>query len=68
VLLSALSPLDLKPLFGPDSAHKHSRRCVRLDLDLSALRTDVDDDESLLEAIRIGVGSHTAVVLGSALN
>jgi 2-phospho-L-lactate/phosphoenolpyruvate guanylyltransferase len=68
VLLSALSARDLRPQFGPDSARKHSRDCVRLDLDLPALRTDVDDDQSLLDAIDIGVGRHTAVVLRTALN
>jgi len=66
VLLSALSPRDLHPRFGPDSARRHSRDCVRLDLDLPALRTDVDDDQSLRLAIAIGVGRHTAVVLRPA--
>jgi len=66
VLLSALSPRDLHPRFGPDSAREHSRDCVRLDLDLPALRTDVDDDLSLRNAITIGVGRHTAVVLHPA--
>jgi 2-phospho-L-lactate guanylyltransferase len=63
VLLSALSPRDLHPRFGLDSAREHSRDCVRLDLDLPALRTDVDDDQSLRTAITIGVGRHTALVL-----
>jgi 2-phospho-L-lactate/phosphoenolpyruvate guanylyltransferase len=66
VLLTALSPRDLHPQFGPDSARKHSRDCMRLDLDLPALRTDVDDDQSLRHAITIGVGRHTAVVLRAA--
>jgi len=66
VLLAALSPRDLHPRFGPDSARRHSRDCVRLDLDLPALRTDVDDDQSLRRAIAIGVGRHTAVVLRPA--
>jgi len=63
VLLSALSPQDLYPHFGPDSARKHARHCVRLDLDLPALRTDVDDDQGLRRAVAIGVGRHTAAVL-----
>ena len=63
VLLSALSPQDLHPRFGPDSARKHGRDCVRLDLDLPALRTDVDDDQALRRAVAIGVGRHTAAVL-----
>ena len=63
VLLSARSPRDLHPRFGPNSAREHSRDCVRLDLDLPALRTDVDDDQGLRKAVAIGVGRHTAVVL-----
>jgi len=64
VLLSALSPRDLHPRFGSDSAREHSRDGVRLDLDLPSLRTDVDDDRALRQAIAIGVGRHTAMVLG----
>ena len=63
VLLSALSPKDLHPRFGPGSADQHARECVRLDLDLPALRTDVDDDKALRRAVEIGVGKHTAAVL-----
>ena len=66
VLLSALSAAELDPRFGPDSAREHSRQGVRLDLDLPALRTDVDDDRALADAIRIGGGRHTAVVLDLA--
>jgi 2-phospho-L-lactate/phosphoenolpyruvate guanylyltransferase len=66
VLLSSLSPDDLHPRFGPNSARAHSSDCERLDLDLPALRTDVDDDEALRKAVAIGVGRHTAVVLGLA--
>jgi 2-phospho-L-lactate guanylyltransferase len=66
VLLSALSPRDLHPRFGPDSAREHARDCVRLDLDLPALRTDVDDDQGLRQAIAMGVGRHTAAVLDLA--
>ena len=63
VLLSALSPHDLQPRFGANSAREHARRHVRLDLDLPALRTDVDDDETLRQALAIGVGRHTAAAL-----
>lgn len=63
VLLSALSPSDLHPRFGPDSARAHARDSVRLDLNLPALRTDVDDDQGLRHAVTIGVGRHTATVL-----
>lgn len=66
VLLSALSPEDLHPRFGVNSAREHGCQCVRLDLDLPALRTDVDDDEALLRALVIGVGRHTAAVLRQA--
>lgn len=68
VLLSALTPQDLHPRFGPDSAREHARDCTRLDLDLPALRTDVDDDQALRRAIAIGVGRHTAAVLHLALD
>jgi 2-phospho-L-lactate guanylyltransferase len=66
VLLSALSPQDLDPRFGPASALEHARDSMRLELDLPALRTDVDDDRSLRTAITIGVGRHTALVLRPA--
>ena len=66
VLLSAQSPQHLHPRFGPNSAHEHSRDSARLDLDLPALRTDVDDDLTLRDAIAIGVGRFTAAVLRPA--
>jgi len=66
VLLSALSPDDLHPRFGVASAGKHGLDCSRMDLDLPGLRTDVDDDESLRQALAIGVGVHTAAVLSQA--
>ena len=68
VLLSALSPHDIHPRFGPDSAREHARDCVRLDLDLPGLRTDVDDDQALHRALAIGVGRHTAAVLRLTLD
>ena len=66
VLLSSLSPRDLQPRFGAHSAREHGRTHVRLDLDMPALRTDVDDDETLRQALAIGVGRHTAAVLHQA--
>jgi 2-phospho-L-lactate/phosphoenolpyruvate guanylyltransferase len=63
VLLAALTPQGLHPRFGPASAREHARECVRLDLDLPALRTDVDDDVALRRALDIGVGRYTAAVL-----
>ena len=68
VLLSALCPHDIHPQFGPDSAREHARDCVRLDLDLPGLRTDVDDDQALRRALAIGVGRHTAAVLHLTLD
>lgn len=64
VLLSALSPQDLDPQFGARSAREHARSCERLELQLPALRTDVDDDEALRKAMALGVGRHTAAVMG----
>ena len=66
VLLSAQLPRDLQPRFGPDSARAHARDSVRLDLGLPALRTDVDDDQTLRDALVIGVGRYTAAVLRPA--
>jgi 2-phospho-L-lactate guanylyltransferase len=66
VLLTALSATGLNPRFGVESAREHGRDCVRLDLDLPTLRTDVDDDEGLRRALAIGVGRHTAAVLHQA--
>jgi len=68
VLLSALRSRELRPRFGPDSAREHGVESVRLDLDLPALRTDVDDDQALRRAVAIGVGQHTAAVLRLALD
>jgi 2-phospho-L-lactate guanylyltransferase len=48
------------PRFGPGSAAAHEQDgAVRLELDLPRLRTDVDDRESLLQAMRLGLGVHT---------
>jgi 2-phospho-L-lactate guanylyltransferase len=63
VLLAARSALLLEPRFGAGSAEAHGRDSVRLDLDLPTLRSDVDDDASLREAARLGVGRHTSAVL-----
>ncbi|MEO7069528.1 MAG: hypothetical protein ABI131_03455 [Nostocoides sp.] len=49
-------------------AAAHARDCVRLNLDLPALRTDVDDDQALRRAVTIGVGRHTAAVLHLTLD
>lgn len=67
VLLSALSTGDLHPRFGPGSALAHGRDYVQLNLDLPSLRTDVDDDQGLRDAMLIGVGRRTALVLGAVV-
>lgn len=68
VLLSAQAVQDVNPRFGAHSAREHGRDNTRLDLDLPALQTDVDDDEALRQAVDIGVGRHTAAVLNSVLD
>lgn len=66
VLLSAQLPRDLQPRFGTDSAREHARDSVQLDLALPALRTDVDDDQTLRDAVALGMGRYTAAVLRPA--
>lgn len=65
VLLTALAAQALVPAFGPGSAARHeSSGHTRLELPLPRLRTDVDDDRSLADAITLGVGRATRVCLG----
>lgn len=59
VLLAHHDPAALAPRFGRGSAARHARRCTVLELDLPTLRHDVDDLESLHEAVELGVGQHT---------
>jgi len=66
VLLAALDPTELVPRFGIGSAAAHARHHMRLDLDLAALRSDVDDDDALRRAVAMGVGAHTHAVLALA--
>jgi 2-phospho-L-lactate guanylyltransferase len=67
VLLTALEARRLVARFGAGSAARHEAGGHhRLDLDLSRLRTDVDDDASLAAAVRLGVGAATAAVLDGA--
>lgn len=64
VLLTATAPNGLQPLFGEGSASAHaSAGHRRLDLDLPGLRRDVDDEATLGEALRLGIGPHTAALL-----
>lgn len=63
VLLTHHDPAALAPRFGRGSAARHARRCTVLSLDLPTLRHDVDDLESLHQAIDLGVGPHTTRAL-----
>jgi 2-phospho-L-lactate/phosphoenolpyruvate guanylyltransferase len=64
VLLTAVAGELLGPAFGPGSAGRHEAAGhTRLELDLPRLRTDVDDDQDLDAAVRLGVGPTTASVL-----
>ncbi|RNI23257.1 2-phospho-L-lactate guanylyltransferase [Flexivirga caeni] len=65
VLISHHDAARLVPRFGSGSAARHARSATVLELDLPRLRTDVDDDESLARAVELGVGAHTAGVLGT---
>ncbi len=54
----------LTPRFGTGSAVAHeSAGHTRLELDLPGLRRDVDDEQSLRDALGLGVGAHTASLL-----
>lgn len=53
----------LRPAFGADSAARHARHAVRLDLDLPRLRRDVDDAADLAAAERLGLGAQTRAAL-----
>lgn len=66
VLLTHQEAGRLAPRFGHGSALRHGQTARRLDLDLPRLRTDVDDLESLLQAVAMGLGRHTAAVLQDA--
>ena len=66
VLLAASRSGLLQPRFGTVSARAHARDHVTLDLDLPALRSDVDDDRALARALSLGVGERTSTVLGPA--
>jgi 2-phospho-L-lactate/phosphoenolpyruvate guanylyltransferase len=64
VLLGAREARWTHPRFGSGSAARHEAAGhTRLDLDLDRLRRDVDDEASLGEALRLGVGPNTAALL-----
>ncbi|GLY30124.1 2-phospho-L-lactate guanylyltransferase [Kineosporia sp. NBRC 101731] len=64
VLLAAADPSTLRPSFGPESARRHTESGARrLDLDLPALRRDVDTQADLAVARQIGLGRRTRAAL-----
>ena len=68
VLLGSSEASSVRPRFGSGSAARHEAEGhVRLDLDLPRLRRDVDDEASLGEALRLGVGRHTAALLAHVI-
>lgn len=68
VLLGATDAPSVRPRFGSGSAARHEAQGhVRLDLDLPRLRRDVDDETSLGEVLRLGVGRHTAALLAQVI-
>ncbi|MBO1765613.1 2-phospho-L-lactate guanylyltransferase [Allobranchiibius sp. GilTou38] len=64
VLLTHHDLRRIVPRFGTGSAARHARVARRLTPDLPRLRTDVDTDTALAQAVSLGVGAHTARVLG----
>jgi 2-phospho-L-lactate/phosphoenolpyruvate guanylyltransferase len=68
VLLGASDASSVRPRFGSGSAARHEAEGhIRLDLDLPRLRRDVDDEVSLGEVLRLGVGRHTAALLAHVI-
>ena len=62
LLTATGAPLD--PRFGPDSAAAHADGgAVPLDGDWPGLRRDVDTEEDLRAAVRLGIGRHTTLAL-----
>ena len=67
-LLATLGGAALAPRFGPASAAAHAASgAVALHGDWPTLRLDVDTRADLAEAVRLGVGPHTADLVGAAL-
>ncbi|RZQ64917.1 2-phospho-L-lactate guanylyltransferase [Amycolatopsis suaedae] len=66
-LLVSAPGAPLNPLFGPGSALAHTASgAVPLDVDAPSLRSDVDTAADLAHARRIGLGEHTATLLGES--
>lgn len=69
VLLTAGSPAELMPRFGPDSARTHRRTgAIALAGDWPGLRRDVDTTAALAEARGLGLGRHSRAVDLAARN
>lgn len=64
VLITGQPGVPLLPAFGPNSAARHRELGHRLLRGTERLRRDVDTPEDLETAIRLGVGRHTAALLG----
>lgn len=63
-LLAAPPGARLRPRFGPGSAAAHAAAGLRrLDGEWPSLRRDVDTVDDLVEAVRLGLGPHTAASL-----
>lgn len=59
---------DFRPRFGPDSCNAHvAAGATPLEGGVPTLRRDVDDEVSLADAERLGVGPHTRAALGALL-
>jgi 2-phospho-L-lactate guanylyltransferase len=62
-MLTASPGVELRPAFGPESAARHGTDASELDA-APALRCDVDTGADLDAAAGLGLGPHTAAVLG----
>lgn len=61
------SGVDLRPLFGPDSAARHvSSGAIALTGSWPGLRLDVDTEDDVRRAVALGVGDRTLAVLTNA--
>lgn len=67
VLLTHHDLRQIIPRFGAGSAARHARAARTMTPALPRLRTDVDTESSLAQAVALGVGKHTAAVLSSAV-
>lgn len=62
-MLAAAPGVDLDPRFGPDSAHRHEASGARpVRAEVATLRRDVDTDEDLEAALRLGLGPNTSAL------